>query len=471
MPLRRRKMAVTKIWDIRGRIDKLINYVVNPEKTVDLEYSAAYHSIENVIEYDADSMKTEEHLYVTGINCDENNAVQEFMNVKRKWQRLGGIVAYHGYQSFAGNEVDAQTAHDIGVELATRLWGERFQVVVTTHCNTGHYHNHFALNSISYIDGKRYYDNKETYRLMREESDRLCKEYGLSVIDHPKDKGMNYSEWRAEQEGVPTLRSSIRSAIDLAIKGSTNKAQFLSAMDEMGFIIDKSGKHAKIKHVGTERFVRFKSLGEGYSVEEIIKRIYASKERAHIDLPPQDDPQNVFEGEEEPVKIMSYIPLYRSYNRALKIAKERPHYNFHIYYLVRQDISAKRLYEDSLDLLLDHDLKTGQDVIDYKAEAMRQIDENIRLRNEARNHLKRAERARDLVEADKARFNINIYSMTLSKLRREVTTCDEVLERSRHVRDNLTVIEQEKFKGKAGVVNEHISGRGGSSRSNEPKRS
>ena len=82
MPLRRRKMAVTKIWDIRGRIDKLINYVVNPEKTVDLEYSAAYHSIENVIEYDADSMKTEEHLYVTGINCDENNAVQEFMNVK-----------------------------------------------------------------------------------------------------------------------------------------------------------------------------------------------------------------------------------------------------------------------------------------------------------------------------------------------------------------------------------------------------
>jgi len=257
----------------------------------------------------------------------------------------------------------------------------------------------------------------------------------------------------------------------LAIKGSTNKAQFLSAMDEMGFIIDESGKHAKIKHVGTERFVRFKSLGEGYSVEEIIKRIYASKERAHIDLPPQDDPQNVFEGEEEPVKIMSYIPLYRSYNRALKIAKERPHYNFHIYYLVRQDISAKRLYEDSLDLLLDHDLKTGDDVIRYKAEAMKQIDENIRLRNEMRNILKRAERAGDLVEADKARYNIGVYSFNLSNLRREVTTCDEVLEHSRHVRDNLTRIEQEKFRGKDGVVNEHISGCGGPSRKDEFKRS
>ena len=168
---------------------------------------------------------------------------------------------------------------------------------------------------------------------------------------------------------------------------------------------------------------------------------------------------------------MTYIPLFRSYNRAIKVAQERPHYNFLIYYLVRQDFSAKRLYEDTLDLLVDHNLKTAEDVIKYKTEAMRQIDENIRLRNEARNHLKRAERARDLIEADKARFNINVYSMTLSKLRREVTTCDEVLERSRHVRDNLTVIEQEKFKGKAGVVNEHISGRGGSSRKDEPKRS
>ena len=144
---------------------------------------------------------------------------------------------------------------------------------------------------------------------------------------------------------------------------------------------------------------------------------------------------------------MTYIPLFRSYNRAMKIAKERPYTNFRIYYLVRQDFSAQRLYEDSLDLICDHDLKTGQDVIDYKAVAMRQIDEIIRLRNEARNHLKRAEAARDLVEADKARFNIGIYSTRLSKLRREVTTCDEVLERSRHIRDNLKRIEDNDFRG------------------------
>ncbi len=460
-------MAVTKIWDIHGRIDKLINYVVNPDKTVDLEYSAAYHSIENVIEYDADAMKTEQHLYVTGINCDENNAVQEFMNTKRLWKRPGGIVAYHGYQSFAENEVDAKTAHDIGVELAKRLWGKRFQVVVTTHCNTGHYHNHFALNSISYTDGKRYYDNKETYRLMREESDRLCKEYGLSVIEHPQDKGMNYAEWRAEQEGQQTIRGTIRAAIDTAVRGSTTKAEFLDAMDQMGFVIDQNGKYPKIKQVGNERFVRFKSLGEGYDVDEIIERIYRNEKQMFPRIPDQEDPQQIFAGEKEPVVIMTFVPLYRCYNRALDLAVERPRTNRRIYFLVRQDTSSMRLYVDSAKLVTEHQLHTKEDVLRYKQHAMEQIDQFIKERQEARNALKRAQRSGDSDLYNHAKYNIGVLTRRLSKLRREVTTCDEVIERSQHVKDNLTRIEQEKFRGKEKIQNEHISRRGRSSRENE----
>ena len=460
-------MAVTKIWDIHGRIDKLINYVVNPEKTIDLEYSAAYHSIENVIAYDADAMKTEQHLYVTGINCDENNAVKEFMNTKRLWKRPGGIVAYHGYQSFAENEVDAKTAHDIGVELAKRLWGDRFQVVVTTHCNTGHYHNHFALNSISYTDGKRYYDNKETYRLMREESDRLCKEYGLSIIEHPQDKGMNYAEWRAEQEGQQTIRGAIRAAIDTAVRGSTTKAEFLDAMDQMGFVIDQSGKYPKIKQVGNDRFVRFKSLGEGYDVDEIIERIYRNEKQMFPRIPDQEDPQQIFVGEKEPVVIMTFVPLYRCYNRALDLAVERPRTNRRIYFLVRQDTSSMRLYVDSAKLVTEHQLHTKEDVLRYKQHAMEQIDQFIKERQEARNALKRAQRSGDSDLYNHAKYNIGVLTRRLSKLRREVTTCDEVIERSQHVKDNLTRIEQEKFRGKEKIQNEHISRRGRSSRENE----
>jgi hypothetical protein len=389
------------------------------------------------------------------------------MNTKRLWKRPGGIVAYHGYQSFAENEVDAKTAHDIGVELAKRLWGKRFQVVVTTHCNTGHYHNHFALNSISYTDGKRYYDNKETYRLMREESDRLCKEYGLSVIKHPQDKGMNYAEWRAEQEGQQTIRGTIRAAIDTAVRGSTTKAEFLDAMDQMGFVIDQSGKYPKIKQVGNDRFVRFKSLGEGYDVDEIIERIYQNDKQMFPRIPEQEDPQQIFAGEKEPVVIMTFVPLYRCYNRALDLAVERPRTNRRIYFLVRQDTSSMRLYVDSAKLVTEHQLHTKEDVLRYKQHAMEQIDQFIKERQEARNALKRAQRSGDSDLYNHAKYNIGVLTRRLSKLRREVTTCDEVIERSQHVKDNLTRIEQEKFRGKEKIQNEHISRRGRSSRENE----
>lgn len=193
--------------------------------------------------------------------------------------------------------------------------------------------------------------------------------------------------------------------------------------------------------------MRFDSLGAGYTVEEIIDRIYENSKTSVIKLPPQDDPEQIFGDEQETVEEMPFVPLYRSYNRALHAAKERPYQNFRIYYLVRKDTDAMRLYVDSLDLVLGHNLKTGQDVIAYKAEAMRQIDENLKLRQNTRNALKRAERAGDTVEAGKARYNIEVYSRRLSQLRREVTTCDEVLKRSRHVRDNLKRIAENNFRG------------------------
>ena len=461
-------MATTKIWDIRGRVDKLIRYVVNPEKTVDEEYAASLHAIENVIEYTSDEMKTEQHLFVTGVNCDENNAVQEFMNCKKKWQRKGGIVAYHGYQSFAADEVDAKTAHDIGVKLAERLWGDRFQIVVTTHCNTGHFHNHFAINSISFLDGKRYYDNKESYNRMREESDRLCKEYGLSVIRRPKQKGMNYAEWQAEKNGQSTLRGSIREAIDLAEMGCTTEAEFLTAMDKMGFIIDRSGKYAKIKHVGDDRFVRFRSLGEGYSYGEIIDRVYENDYPEAPNFPEQESPQQIF-SDYPGVKVasMRYTAVYHCYCKALVIASERPRTNRKVYALVRQDTTRMQSYSDQNRLLSEHHIDTPEQLRAYKQEAMNKIDETIALRQDMRNALKRAERSGDSVLISKIKFNIDLYSRQLKKLRREVAACDGVMERVETVREKLFRIEEEKFRGKEKIQNEHISRSSRPDRENE----
>lgn len=460
-------MATTKIWDIRGRVDKLIRYVVNPEKTADLEYAAAMHTIENVIEYDADSMKTEQHLFVTGVNCDENNAVNEFMDAKRLWKKPGGIVAYHGYQSFAAGEVDAKTAHEIGVKLAKALWGDRFQVVVSTHCNTGHYHNHFALNSVSYTDGKRYYDNKETYNRMRKESDRLCNEYGLSVIEKPKTKGKSYAEWKAEFEGRPTVRGTIREAIDIAVSGSGSRLEFLDAMDQMGFIIDQSGKYPKIKHIGSERFVRFNSLGPGYSPEEIFERIRYNEYPEFPEVPPQESPQQIFGGQTERVAAMNYTAVYHCFVTALKITTERPNTNKKMCLLVREDQGKMRSYSNQLLMLTEHKIETKELLLAFREKATAQIPEVIKLRQDMRNALKRAIRAGDETMISKTKYNIDIYSRQLKKLRREINACDGVLERMDSVREKLTRIEDEKFRGKDRLRNEHISRSGRTGSTNE----
>ena len=457
-------MATTKIWDIRGRVDKLIRYVVNPEKTADLEYAAAMHTIENVIEYDADSMKTEQHLFVTGVNCDENNAVNEFMDAKRLWKKTGGIVAY---QSFAAGEVDAKTAHEIGVKLAKALWGDRFQVVVSTHCNTGHYHNHFALNSVSYTAGKRYYDNKETYNRMRKESDRLCKEYGLSVIKKPKAKGKSYAEWKAEFEGRPTVRGTIREAIDIAVSGSGSRLEFLDAMDQMGFIIDQSGKYPKIKHIGGERFVRFNSLGPGYSPEEIFERIRYNEYPEFPEVPPQESPQQIFDGQTERVAAMNYTAVYHCFVTALKITTERPNTNKKMCFLVREDQGKMRSYSDQLLMLTEHKIETKEQLLAFREKATAQIPEVIKLRQDMRNALKRAIRAGDETMISKTKYNIDIYSRQLKKLRREINACDGVLERMDSVREKLTRIEDEKFRGKDRLKNEHISRSGRTGSTNE----
>ena len=140
-------MAVTAIWDVKEGLDRVICYVAKSSKTWNGQYASAakYHALENVLQYTADQMKTEKQFYVSGINCAENpdQAKEQFEKTKRNWDKEGGIVCFHGYQSFAPKEVTPEVAHAIGIELAKRLWGDRFEVLVTTHLNTKAVHDVF----------------------------------------------------------------------------------------------------------------------------------------------------------------------------------------------------------------------------------------------------------------------------------------------------------------------------------------
>jgi hypothetical protein len=178
-------MATTKIWAVKSRLGHVLDYAKDAEKTENAAWSEVdYQSMRDVMDYAMNDAKTEQQYYVSGWNCAPFSAREEMQMTKRQFGKEDGILAFHGYQSFKPNEVTPEIAHEIGLKLAQELWPDH-QVIVATHLDKAHIHSHFVVNSVA-LNGKKFNACKASYRQMREASDRLCKEYGLSVITNPK---------------------------------------------------------------------------------------------------------------------------------------------------------------------------------------------------------------------------------------------------------------------------------------------
>lgn len=253
-------MATTSLWRIRGNLKQVCDYAKNHEKTKDVPLNMV---IDYAMKDDKVRNESGDKIYlVSGINCTPETCVSEMNAIKKHFNKTGEVVAYHGYQSFAEGEVTPQIAHEIGVKLAEKLWGENYQVVVTTHVNkTSHYHNHFVINTVSFVDGKKFHRTKGDYFHMKTASDELCREYGLSVIEAPQGKGKHYAEWKADNEGKPTWRGIIKEDVDRAISSAFTMNEFFANMEKMGYEIKSNVKYMAIRPEGKERFVRLKSLG------------------------------------------------------------------------------------------------------------------------------------------------------------------------------------------------------------------
>lgn len=284
-------MAVTSIWSIKGWIGKVINYAENPDKTKENnegqiveDQSRSAQGLEDVLTYAVNAEKTRQRQsesmeielvgeseelmeqYVSGVNCSPTTAREEMIAVKKRFGKEGGIVAFHGYQSFAPGECTPAMAHEIGKKLAEELWGSRYQVLIATHLDkANHLHNHFVVNSVSFLDGKRYHRTNQDYRDMRMMSDRLCKEYQLSVVGQPEQgKGKHYAEWQAEQEGKPSYHSMVKADVDEAIRKARTEKQFFFYLREKGYSF-KFGKDITIRPEGRERGLKLKrNFGENY---------------------------------------------------------------------------------------------------------------------------------------------------------------------------------------------------------------
>ena len=189
------------------------------------------------------------------------------------------MIAYHGYQSFAPGECTPAMAHEIGVRMAKELWGERYQVLIATHLDkTNHLHNHFVVNTVSFLDGRKYHRTKQDYWDMRRVSDRLCREYGLSVVRQPeRGRGKSYGEWRAERDDRPTYAGMMRADVDEAIRKARTEKQFFYYLREKGYTF-KFGKDITLRAAGRDRGLKLaRNFGENYTIDAIRARILQEK--------------------------------------------------------------------------------------------------------------------------------------------------------------------------------------------------
>ena len=413
--------------------------------------------LSDVIRYAVNSEKTQQaenedctvvHRFVSGINCSPATARDEMLAVKKRFGKENGTVAYHGYQSFAPGEVTPETAHEIGMKLAARLWGDRYQVIVATHLDKeNHLHNHFVLNTVSFVDGIKYHRTKKDYHDMQTVSDELCREYRLSVIENPQyGKSNQYGEWRAEQEQRPTWRGLIRADIDEAIRQSMTERQFFDTLRKKGYEV-KIGKDISVRPPGKERFVRLiRNFGEDYSIENIRRRILSQTKAERKPSAPSRTVLRVrlIGSFYKARKITGFRALYFHYCYLLGIFPEnKPKQNRRLHFLLREDLRKLDTITAETRLLVKYRIDTSEQLFSYRDG----VKDKISALTDERKQLYKLQRTAavkaDPEKAAEIKEQISALSKELAALRREAVLCDGIAERSGVIKEKIKAVRKD----------------------------
>lgn len=438
----------------------------NPEKTENPDFftrpdmtAKDVQGLSDVIGYAVQQGKTEKmetddegaeimQRFVSGVNCTPATARDEMIAVKKRFGKEGGVVAYHGYQSFAPNEATPEMAHEIGVRLAKVLWGEKYQVLVATHLDKeNHLHNHFVVNTVSFMDGIKYHRTEKDYYAMQKESDRLCREYGLSVIENPKrGKSKHYGEWRAEQEGRPTWRGLIKKDVDTALRRSMTERQFFHFLKEMGYEI-KSGKDISVRPQGKERFFRLaRNLGEPYSIEGIRKRILS---QTRPERPPEQRQPVILRYRlhgslKNAKKITGFRALYFHYCYLLGIFPKNRWQNRRLPFCYREDLIRAKELSDEVRLVVKYHIDTPEQLSAYRANVEAEIRETAAARKQLYKKLRTKAVQDDPQQQAEIKAEIAVFTGKLKKLRREVNLCEDIAMRSVQIREKVNAVREDE---------------------------
>ena len=415
-------MAYDKIRVIHTRLDNSIRYVMNTEKTVDGSTGA---------------------VLIGGINCQPETAFREMMQTKRRWDKVNRTIqGYHIIHSFAPGEVTPEQAQTIGMELARRLVGDRFEAVVSTHTDHSHVHCHIVFNSVSCTDGKMYRDNFKAYfGDIRGLSNTLSRENGLSVIE-PKNEGKHYAEWNAEKNGRPTVRGLIRQDIDAALHNAFTLQSFFEVLQKRGYEIKRGAnvKHTAVRPPGSERFFRLDSLGEGYTEADIRDRLNKSRTEPEAPAPVITAPVYLPKGR---YKVRRRSPETR---KRQKLSGLRRLYLHYLYLLspprprrrpvplpVRAEIRRLDQYKRQFALLHKYQIN-NESQLSLLADALQaDIDSLVFSRRE----LYRRQRRGENVSAE-----IKEISLALRPIRRELKCARQIAERIPQLQEHIRLDRQ-----------------------------
>lgn len=441
-------MATTGIWKVEKRLDHVIEYVMNPEKTIKDDCNAFYQELHNSEEYESIGFNTEESCYISALNCSTHRAYKDMMLTKEQYGKTGGILGFHAFQSFKEGEVTADKAHLIGLKLAEEMWGDRFEVIVTTHVNTNHIHNHFVINSVSFKDGKKYYDNRENLAKLRHLSDSLCQEYGLSVLEEKpcKKSKINYANYYQGYVQKTNYHTMAKEDIDRAISMAYSYQDFLNIMSKMGYEVTNRYGKLSIRRNNYKKNIRIeRAFGNDYSISEIENRI----ETTSVPRVPFIEAYNPNEQKE----------LYKKYrkNKNKGMYCMFTYYSFILNYYpkqypnkmlspyIREEIKKMNEISDQTRLLVSNKIETYEQLLFYKDNLENKTNDLIGSRHNLWIKHKRAKTNEAQIII---RNEINNINRELQSLRKEVVLCDGIIDRSKIIEVNIEEVEKNLGKEK-----------------------
>lgn len=445
-------MAVTKIKRIRGNPGDPLSYIGNPEKTRNRGFSEAdRQALADIIAYAADEKKTEMQYFTTGINCDVENAREQFNITKLSFNKTGGIVCGHCMQSFDGYEVTPEEAHEIGVQMSKELWGDRFQIVVATHLNTNNVHNHIVFNSVSFVDGKRFHFCTEETMRIRAVSDRICRERNLSVIEHPEGKRVPYSLYKMEKAGMPTRYNVARQALDEAISVSANMEEFKSELKKRGYLyqFNPRRKYWTVTPPGWTKAIRTDRLGDQYTREMIQQRVFSNDIGVRMQrMRNECRSSNHYDLKRRIDKIMGRSGLEKLYLRYCYELGYLPKYRqnpVRLHAVLKEELLKCDLYSEEAKFLARYNIST-EEGLEKKMKSLMEDNSSISAqRSELRQKLRRKMPVEEEVQC---REKVRELTAELKDTRKELKLCRDIRERSGQVERNLETVIEDRTRGK-----------------------